>query len=1142
MVSLQPTLTALLRSLPPPPVEPDAIKGNILKTVTNGKEGKITENKRVQWEYLLKNEIFKLAETEGKALKEGPAVYYTQLQHWLDLVLTFSELDICDPTFTFIVLQDLLETQTITSCSHIFSWIESRAPRLTEGMVPQKGKSLFLLRTLNDLLRRLSKMGSTTMFCGRILTFLSGAFPLSERSGVNLRGEYGPTWEGVKDMMKGEENEKMKEEEGDGETKDEKQDQDDKMQVDDDNKPASTTQPDNADDFYQTFWSLQLPFSKPPLFSDPAAFSTFKDSVDKVLPVLKEATAKERVMMGSRTGSGGAGSLKRKREPQDTGEEIVTDYFFAKFLTSPDLLDLELKDTHFRRQFLFQLLILLSHLLTFVKTAKEKWATVRNRSLHMDFTLEAADIQWVQETFNKTMEELRQTTPNGRAFADTVGVILEREKNWIKWKNELCAPFDKAPWSAEVNGTKVGFEEATKPLWQKMREPPEDWKWKYGSEYLTDVWEMGYRDLDDLAFPFKPGEVKDFVKRLKLEDIQIERHKERLTKRVERAAALAASQPTPATVPPKATEAAPVSGTESTLRPAPFATPTNPSLHPSLPAKPVATPAPKPAQDPQPTLVSVPEPSPAPPPTVYTRPSPPTDPKIIKHEEVRCFSVVLVLAFTNPYKSSQNKQRIAWLALRAAREQHLNLFGRIGTGDIEQLVEEIEAAKQKETVQFLRDPLPEETGSASPLVAVPTTAEDSKPVEKADGEGDVKMEGERVKYESSTRYTDHGGGAPKNRHGPAVTRVILSINVLVTGGAGYIGSHVVYCLQKTRRYKVISIDNGHNSLPEALLRVGQLSREELPPDASEQDIQSTEIDMHNVDLTKAEQVRAVFEKYGKGGIWGVIHIAAYKAVGESTEIPLTYYQNNVSATISLLQIMSEFECYRLVYSSSATVYGTPPVVPIPESTRLQADSPYGKTKVMAETIIDDLCHAEPEKWQALSLRYFNPAGAHPSGRIGEDPKGRPGNLLPLLAHMAVGRVKESVLKVFGNDYPTRDGTCVRDYLHVLDLASGHLLALDALNGNSQVFHDRPNARFKAYNLGKGRGMSVLEIVEAMRAATGFNYQTEIVGRRRGDVPDLTADPSLAEKELGFKAPQDLETMCRDLWNWQSKNPQGYGEQ
>lgn len=366
--------------------------------------------------------------------------------------------------------------------------------------------------------------------------------------------------------------------------------------------------------------------------------------------------------------------------------------------------------------------------------------------------------------------------------------------------------------------------------------------------------------------------------------------------------------------------------------------------------------------------------------------------------------------------------------------------------------------------------------------------------------------------------------------------------VLVTGGAGYIGSHVIYALQKTRRFKVISIDNYHNSLPAALDRVQELSRDELPADATEQDIETTKIASHKCNLTKPEQIRAVFEKYGKGGIWGVIHIAAYKAVGESVEIPLAYYENNVAATVYLLQVMAEYNCTKMVYSSSATVYGTPPVVPIPETTRLQADSPYGKTKVMAETIIDDLCHAEPQRWQAISLRYFNPAGAHPSGRIGEDPKGRPGNLLPLLAQMAGGRVKENVLKVFGNDYPTPDGTCVRDYLHVLDLAEGHLLALDALTLNSKVFRDRPNAPFKAYNLGKGKGMSVLQITEAMRKATGFDYKTEIIGRRRGDVPDLTADPTLAEKELGFKATQDLETMCRDLWNWQTKNPEGYGAQ
>ncbi|KDQ62998.1 hypothetical protein JAAARDRAFT_53230 [Jaapia argillacea MUCL 33604] len=363
--------------------------------------------------------------------------------------------------------------------------------------------------------------------------------------------------------------------------------------------------------------------------------------------------------------------------------------------------------------------------------------------------------------------------------------------------------------------------------------------------------------------------------------------------------------------------------------------------------------------------------------------------------------------------------------------------------------------------------------------------------------------------------------------------------VLVTGGAGYIGSHVVFALQETRRYKVISIDNNHNSDPKALKRVAQIAKDALPEDATEQDKDSAEIDSHSCDLTQAQEVRAVFEKYGKGGIWGVIHIAAYKAVGESTEKPLLYYQNNVSATVSLLQTMGEYECFRFVYSSSATVYGTPPTIPIPETTRLQADSPYGRSKVMCENILNDLCHAEPEKWRAISLRYFNPGGAHPSGLIGEEPRGRPGNLFPLLAHMAVGRVPAD-LKVFGNDYPTPDGTCVRDYIHVIDLARGHLLALDALQPESKVFDNCPDeAKIKAYNLGKGKGMSVLQIVEAMRTATGFNYQYEIVGRRRGDVPDLTADPTLAEKELGFKAPQTLETMCKDLWNWQTKNPRGY---
>ncbi|CAE6342703.1 unnamed protein product [Rhizoctonia solani] len=365
--------------------------------------------------------------------------------------------------------------------------------------------------------------------------------------------------------------------------------------------------------------------------------------------------------------------------------------------------------------------------------------------------------------------------------------------------------------------------------------------------------------------------------------------------------------------------------------------------------------------------------------------------------------------------------------------------------------------------------------------------------------------------------------------------------VLVTGGAGYIGSHVVLTLALTRRYKVFSIDNHHNSFPEALSRVSRIARDALPADASEQDRDSAGVEAYTADLTKEQQVRAVFDKFGKGGVWGVIHVAAYKAVGESGEIPLTYYANNVAATILLAQIMKDYGCHNLVYSSSATVYGIPPVVPIPETTPLKAESVYGRTKVMCETLLKDLCHSEPNTWRVISLRYFNPAGAHPSGLIGEDPRGRPGNLLPLLSQMAVGRVKDSVLKVFGNDYPTRDGTCVRDYIHVMDLAGGHLNALDALDNESTFANCEDQARYKGYNLGKGRGQSVLEIVEAMRTATGYDYKTEIVGRRLGDVPDLTADPALAEKELGFRAPQDLETMCRDLWNWQSRNPEGYGE-
>ncbi|THV06472.1 UDP-glucose 4-epimerase [Dendrothele bispora CBS 962.96] len=1067
MNSLQSSFNELVKSLPPTTSSgrSQSQLDDVIKKALENTKGKYTQEvRRNQWEYILKNEVLKLAETEGKALKEKDESYYDKLRDQLDLILTFTENEICEQTFPFTILQDLLETQTIASCSHIFSWIELRAPRLTKDMVPQKGKALVLLRTLNDLLRRLSKTGNMTLFCGRILTFLSGVFPLGERSGVNLRGEYGPAWEGPGISRDSVEEVKREEKEGKDEVK---EDAGDKMQVDEKESAKATPSKtsEQKEDFYNTFWSLQLPFSKPSVFVQPNYFSDFQEAVGKVLPVIKEATVKERAMMGSKAVVGSGSTSKRKRDAAEGEEESnTTEYFFAKYLTSPDLLDLEIADTHFRRQFLFQLLILLNHLLSFTKTAKSSWQTPRNRSLQMDFTLDTEEQQWVQDTISRAMDELRHTTPNGRTFAETVGTMLEREKNWIKWKNEMCMPFDKEPYFEEIEVAdddgqkkkrKVGLQEATKEIRNKMRESPPDWEHKYGSESLTEIWEMGYRDLRDLQNPFDPGDVKEFVKKIDLDNRRIDMRTTALRKQQERqqeakkAAAATSAAPTPP--PPGALSSA--SGGDVEMKPPEAEAKTVPSSqettstsspHPSLPAKPgSSTEVPK-LQEANPGTADVTMDHPT---TdvkpVVSAPAPP--PPLPKDGQIT--------------KAEESKQRWSWLALRTARDQYLSHFGKIGTGDVMLLVQEIEKEKKEK-----------EKGSLG-----------TKVEEKADGEGD------------------------------------------------------------TRRFKVITIDNYHNSLPAAITRVGELARDELPSDATEQDKESTVIDSHSCDLTKSEQVRAVFEKYGKGGIWGVVHIAAYKAVGESTEIPLTYYQNNVSATLSLLQIMSEFDCTRIVYSSSATVYGTPPIVPIPETTRLQADSPYGKTKVMAETIIDDLCHAD-SRWQALSLRYFNPAGAHPSGRIGEDPKGRPGNLLPLLAHMAVGRVKESVLKVFGNDYPTPDGTCVRDYLHVLDLASGHLLALDALSPDSKLnaFGDRKDgAKYKAYNLGKGKGMSVLQIVEAMRKATGFDYKTEVIGRRRGDVPDLTADPALAEKELGFKAEKDLETMCKDLWNFQTKNPDGY---
>ncbi|KAL0570657.1 hypothetical protein V5O48_011305 [Marasmius crinis-equi] len=746
LVSLQPALARLVSTVSSSPVDKEQLEQLVRKALDDTKGTSSLENRKSQWEFLLKNEVLNLAATEGKALKEEETKYYDHLRDILDIVLTFTEFDACDQSFPFTVLQDLLEAQTIVSCSHIFTWIETRAARLTEGMVPQKGKALVLLRTLNDLLRRLSKMGNNTIFCGRILTFLSGVFPLGERSGVNLRGEYGPTWEGVKIEVKEEEKELKS---GD-ETTVEEGDDDTKMQVDEKPKKQDTAAEQKIE-FYNTFWSLQLPFSKPAVFASPNAFPEFKDAVMKVLPVIKEANAKERLMMGSKGVAASNGSLKRKREDTEDAEDAVEEYFFAKFLTNPDLLDLGIADSYFRRQFLFQLLILLSHLLSFTKTAKAAWLTTRNRSLQMDFTLSDTDAQWAQETFNKAMEELRQTAPNGRTFAETAAIILERDKNWIRWKNELCAPFDKEPWGVEVeeevevDGKKgkkkrrVGLEEATRGIREKMREPPEEWKWKFGSESLTEVWEMGYRDLEDLQNPFHPGDVRDFAKKIALEDRRIEMRMKFLKQQQERREAMRAAAAAKAAA--AEAEAKPPVIVEPQPQPAVAEAVANlvqssaSPLHPSLPAKPVSgtqtrpltpkpqaqdassTPVPNvpPASTPGPSAPSVtgtPAPAPA---TPVPAPLPPDD-QIKRHEE--------------------SKERWSWLALRTAREQHLSLFGKIGTGDVQMLVQEIEKEREEKEKEKEKEAKEGSKASESPSPMkspIPDTP-------KVDAEGDVKME------------------------------------------------------------------------------------------------------------------------------------------------------------------------------------------------------------------------------------------------------------------------------------------------------------------------------------------------------------------------------------------------------------------
>ena len=337
------------------------------------------------------------------------------------------------------------------------------------------------------------------------------------------------------------------------------------------------------------------------------------------------------------------------------------------------------------------------------------------------------------------------------------------------------------------------------------------------------------------------------------------------------------------------------------------------------------------------------------------------------------------------------------------------------------------------------------------------------------------------------------------------------MRVLVSGGAGYIGSHTVLSLVASG-HDVVVVDDFSNAKPTVVGRLESLSGVHVP--------------VHAIDLTDAEKTERLFahEQFD-----AVVHFAGFKAVGESVAKPLEYYRNNLDSTMSLLEAMRRHHVPRLVFSSSATVYGEHAPVPYQEDfAHLSSSSPYGQTKVMIERIMSDVAAASDGLKVAL-LRYFNPVGAHPSGRIGEDPQGIPNNLMPFLAQVAVG--KRDKLVVFGDDYPTADGTCERDYLHVEDLAAGHVAALQHLDAMAEPV--------RAFNLGTGTGTSVLQMLHAFERAVGRELPYEVGPRRAGDLPAFWADPTRAQTELGWRATRTIDDMCADTWRWQSANPQGY---
>lgn len=338
----------------------------------------------------------------------------------------------------------------------------------------------------------------------------------------------------------------------------------------------------------------------------------------------------------------------------------------------------------------------------------------------------------------------------------------------------------------------------------------------------------------------------------------------------------------------------------------------------------------------------------------------------------------------------------------------------------------------------------------------------------------------------------------------------MNRKILVTGGTGFIGSHTVVELQNAG-YEVVIVDNLCNSCREVLSRIEELSGK-APK-------------FYEADIRDRKALDTIFEE---NGIGSVIHFAGLKAVGESVKKPVEYYDNNIGGTINLIEAMRDHNVKNIVFSSSATVYGTPESVPITEDCKKGVcTNPYGWTKSMLEQILSDVSHADPE-WNVILLRYFNPIGAHASGRIGENPNGIPNNLMPYITQVAVGKLDH--LTVMGDDYKTHDGTGVRDYIHVVDLANGHIKAIEKLEENPGL---------KIYNLGTGTGYSVLDVVKAFEKANGVKIPYVIGPRRSGDVDENYSDASRAKKELGWEAKYTLEDMCRDSWRWQSQNPDGY---